>query len=164
MLSPNGGETWQVGSARAFVWTSDCYTGNVRIDVSKSGPAGPWTTLLPSTPSDGQEMWLVRPEDAGWTHARVVAVPSGPPTDASDAAFSAVSASTPNETPLRIAFSTANAAPAPGHAADGGLPFDATRGFGWSQAVTTVQRDMLPNDCRDSFAQVINNTTATWEM
>src|SRR5262249_47385424 len=63
-----------------------------------------------------------------------------------------------------IDFSTANAAPAPGHAADAGLPFDATRGFGWSQAVATVQRDMLPNDCRDSFAQVVNNTTATWEM
>jgi hypothetical protein len=30
--------------------------------------------------------------------------------------------------------------------------------------VTTKQRNLLPGDCRDTFAQVTNNTTATWNI
>jgi len=47
---------------------------------------------------------------------------------------------------------------------DNGLVYDAARGFGWDAAVLVKKRDMLPNDCRDHFVQVVNTSTATWNL
>lgn len=164
LLTPNGGETWTVGSAQSFSWTSSCYAGDVRIEVSKTGAGGPWTTLIASTPNDGHETWTVRAEDMGWTHARIVGLPFANPGDGSDAAFHVVQPPVTAPATWLVDFLVTGAAPAAGHLADGGLVFSSARGYGWSKAVTTRQRNLLPGDCRDSFVQVTNNDPASWEI
>jgi hypothetical protein len=163
MLAPNGGETWIAGTQHNFAWTSTCFMGAVRLDVSRSGANGPWITLVPTTANDGVEPWIVSESDVGWTHARVVALPFLEPGDGSDAPFSVYD---PNLAPASwdIDFTVPGAPETPGITLDTGLPFDAERGFGWYQSVLMRKRDMMPGDCRDSFVQVVNNVTATWEI
>ena len=163
LIAPNGGETWVAGAQHTFAWTSTCFMGSVRIDVSRTGPSGPWTTLISSTANDGVESWLVREEDVGWTHARVGALPFLVPGDLSDAPFSVYEPEI-STTHWNVDFTTAAVAPIPGTTADIGQVFTVDRGFGWHQSVQIKQRDMMPGDCRDTFVQVVNNTTATWEM
>jgi len=164
LLSPNGGETWTVGSLQSFSWTSSCYAGEVRIEISKTGATGPWLTLIPSTPNDGHENWVVGSNDLGWTHARVVGLPFENPGDGSDGSFRVVEPPTTAPATWLIDFLVAGAAPAAGHLADGGALFSSARGYGWSRTVSTRQRNLLPGDCRDSFAQVANNEPASWEI
>ena len=164
LVTPNGGETWGTGSIQHFEWTSTCFTGQVRIDVSRSGAAGPWSMLIPSTPNDGYERWVVRHEDIGWTHVRVLALPLELPNDRSDSPFVVVDDPPPATTVWRIDFLPAGAITAYGYAPDAGQPYSAERGYGWNATVTTKQRNVLPGDCRDTFVQVTNNTTATWSL
>jgi len=160
---PMGGEVWTTGSLRRFEWSSSCLAGNVRIDVSRAGPNGPWATLVPSTPNDGLETYTVRHEDVGWTHVRVVSLPFGIPSDQHDAPITVLDGSAPPQS-WHIDFLPADAAPAYGYVSDNGLVYDATRGFGWDAAVLVKKRDLLPNDCRDHFVQVVNTSTATWNL
>jgi hypothetical protein len=164
LLTPNGGETWTVGSLQSFSWTSSCYAGDVRIEISKTGAGGPWLTLIASTPNDGHDNWLVGPAELGWTHARVVGLPFETPGDGSDASFRIVEPPTTAPATWRIDFLVPGAAPAAGQLADGGAVFASARGYGWSRTVSTRQRNLLPGDCRDSFVQVTNNEPATWEI
>jgi hypothetical protein len=166
LLHPNGGEIWATGTDRSFEWTSTCFTGNVRIDVSRSGPGGPWTVLLPSTPNDGFETYNVRPSDIGFVHARIVALPLGLPLDQCDAGFAIVDHEPPvqPQSGWHFDFLPAGAAPAPGYEAESGQPYDAAHGHGWNTAQVTKKRSMLADDSRDDFVQVVNNTTATWKL
>jgi hypothetical protein len=164
LLTPNGGETWTAGTEHTFAWTSTCFVGSVRIETSRSGAAGPWTTLIHATPNDGFEPWVVREEDIGWTHARISALPFLIPGDGSDGAFSVVTAPVAAAPSWAIDFTVPNGLPAAAMNADEGLAFDPQRGFGWDRAVLTKRRDMLPADCRDTFVQVVNDGSARWEL
>jgi hypothetical protein len=166
LLHPNGGEIWATGTTRNFEWSSTCFTGSVRIDMSRSGPSGPWTTLFPSTPNDGFEAYTVRPSDVGYVYARVVALPFSVPLDQSDASFQIVDTppAEPQPNAWRIDFLPAGADAATGYDADSGALYSSTRGYGWNVTTLAKKRDMLPDDCRDSFVQVVNNTTASWNL
>jgi hypothetical protein len=164
LVRPNGGETWTTGSVRNFEWTTSCLAGWVRIDTSRQGRLGPWTTLVPSSPNDGVETWHVRLQDVGWTHVRVVALPFGLPADQNDAPFAVVEEAQRPPALWRFDFLPAEGTPAGGYLADTGLQFAADRGHGWTSAVLMKQRELLPGDCRDTFVQVTNNTSRTWEL
>jgi hypothetical protein len=56
---PNGGETWRVNRNEAVRWSSSGISGNVRIELSRTGAAGPWVVLFGSTRNDGRENWRV---------------------------------------------------------------------------------------------------------
>jgi len=255
VLEPNGGEIWSAGSLQTFEWASTCAGGEVRIEASSSGPAGPWSTVIPTTANDGDESYTLKPSDVGVTHVRVQALPAGP-SDASDAPFqvvaqAAVALQAPaggevlragdpfeirwtatgtdlvrlelltgsstwtslgaNQTAsagrfdwtvgdwpgsgrtLRIAsvtdasvadtsaaftilpaaiaqptlafsFQPADAPVPPTCQADNGLPYSSQRGFGWNATMWVKSRNLLPNDCRDTFVQVVNTGTATWSL
>lgn len=163
LVHPTGGEIWTVGSTRNIEWTSSCLAGDVRIDASSVGPSGPWSVLIPSTLNDGFEAYRVRREDIGWTYVRVVSLPFEIPSDFNDSPFSVVDAPPPPHT-WHFDFMPVDATPAYGYEADTGLLYDAGSGHGWTSAVLMKKRDMLPNDCRDHFVQVVNNTTATWQL
>jgi len=69
VISPNGGETWSVGSSQTIQWTSADLTGNVGIELSTDGGATFPTVLASSTPDDGSEGWSVT--GPGTTQARI---------------------------------------------------------------------------------------------
>lgn len=56
---PNGGETWFVGFTQPISWTSQAVTGNVRVELNRTYPAGPWESLFANTANDGTENWVV---------------------------------------------------------------------------------------------------------
>lgn len=57
VTSPNGGETWNVGTMQTITWNSQPY-GTVKILLSRDGGSN-WETIVASTPNDGSHQWLV---------------------------------------------------------------------------------------------------------
>jgi hypothetical protein len=57
VTSPNGGETWTLGSTHDITW-SPGNGGKVSIELSRDNGAS-WQTLFASTANDGSESWTV---------------------------------------------------------------------------------------------------------
>ena len=57
--SPNGGELIAQGSTVTVRWRASGFAGNVTIEVSSSGPAGPFELLSAGEANDGAYTWLV---------------------------------------------------------------------------------------------------------
>ncbi len=54
LITPNGGETWEVDKNYSIKWESDYYTGKVRLDISTTGGKTWWDiTKGYLTPNDG---------------------------------------------------------------------------------------------------------------
>ena len=78
VTSPNGGESWEVGSAHNITWTSVGTVGNVMIEYSTNN-GSTWTTIVASTANDGTHPWTV--PDTPSTTCRVrVSETDGSPT------------------------------------------------------------------------------------
>jgi hypothetical protein len=59
ITSPNGGESWKVGSIHNITWTAGTTTsGNVKIELSRNS-GGTWTTLFASVADNGTQAWTV---------------------------------------------------------------------------------------------------------
>lgn len=85
VTSPNGGETWEVGSQHAITWTSEGSVGNVKIQYSTNN-GGAWTEIVSSTANDGSYDLTV--PDAPSSNCLVkVAETDDNPSDVSDAVF-----------------------------------------------------------------------------
>ncbi len=56
VLSPNGGENWQIGTTHQILW-DDNICGNVRIELWKGGLFN--TVITQSTPSNGNYSWTI---------------------------------------------------------------------------------------------------------
>ncbi len=87
LLSPVSGGLVPIDSAITVAWSPGLLTAGIRIDLSRTGAAGPWTTLVPSTDNDGRES-VVIPGPAT-TNARIRIVSLGTPaySDSSDNSF-----------------------------------------------------------------------------
>lgn len=59
MITPNGGETWSVGSVQTIQWASSSPSGPVRIELSRNSGVSYDTVLFASTVDDGAESWTV---------------------------------------------------------------------------------------------------------
>lgn len=57
VLSPNGGEKWEIGTTQTITWSSQSY-GTVKILISRDG-GNSWHTIISSTPNDGSHPWKV---------------------------------------------------------------------------------------------------------
>ncbi len=69
VVSPNGGESWEVGSAQHIKWTSIGISGTVDIDVSRDGGAT-WKRAISSVAaSAGDKVWTVSGSSS--TQARI---------------------------------------------------------------------------------------------
>jgi hypothetical protein len=91
VVSPNGGEFWQVSSVHDITWTSGGTSGTVRIDYSTDNGSA-WTTVIASTPDDGTHPWTV-PNTPSINCLIRVADTDGNPTDQSNAVFTISQAS-----------------------------------------------------------------------
>ena len=85
VTAPNGGETWPAGSSQAVTWEA---TGVTDVSVELTTDGTTWTSLSRSTPAASGQLMVTVPATATTAaQVRVTAVPSGSPTDVSDAAF-----------------------------------------------------------------------------
>ncbi len=85
IVSPNGGETWRVGTTQTITWTSEGTSGQVRIELSRSG-SSTWETLVATTPDDQTQAWSVTSPAATNCLIKISDV-DGAPVDLSDATF-----------------------------------------------------------------------------
>jgi hypothetical protein len=69
VTSPNGAETWTVGSTHAITW-SPGNGGNVSIELSRDNGAT-WQTLFAATANDGSEAWTVSGATTGQALVRI---------------------------------------------------------------------------------------------
>jgi hypothetical protein len=87
VTSPDGGESWEVGSAHDITWTWVGSFTDVKIELSRDGGSN-WETLIASTSNDGSWNWDPVTGPASTTClVRISDAAGGDPTDMSDANF-----------------------------------------------------------------------------
>src|SRR5262249_24137140 len=88
VTAPNGGESWIAGSSQTIAWTSKG-VDNVEVEVTLDGTT--WQTVAASTPAAaGALAWTVSATATPAARVRVSSVPTGSPSDVSDAPFNIV--------------------------------------------------------------------------
>jgi len=84
---PNGGEIWHVDEIDTIHWTSQNYSGNVKISINFSYPGGPWQTIVSSTLNDGSHPWTATIPITTHARIRVIGATSPSTGDTSNADF-----------------------------------------------------------------------------
>jgi hypothetical protein len=87
VTSPNGGESWTIGSTKNITWTSSNLTGNVKIELNRNYPSGTWEVLFASTPNDGNESWQVTGPASSSCRIRISSLDDPSVYDISDGNF-----------------------------------------------------------------------------
>ena len=90
LTDPNGGGVWRVANLREIRWTHTLAAGeSVRVELSRSGPAGPWETLGTAPASAGAFAWTVKgpPTPGASAFVRVSWAVDPSIADVSDAGF-----------------------------------------------------------------------------
>ena len=86
VVSPDGGETWPIGSTQSIRWTSTGFAGNVKIQVSRDGGAT-WSLIVSSTANDGVHPWKVTGPATTQARIRVTSLTDPTVGDVSNASF-----------------------------------------------------------------------------
>ncbi|MCP5052544.1 MAG: hypothetical protein GY940_35575 [bacterium] len=86
VTSPNGGESWPVGSSKAIQWTSTGTVGNVIIEYSTNS-GGSWNTVTSAASNTGSYTWSVPNAVSTTCLVRVREVSDSSPSDTSNAVF-----------------------------------------------------------------------------
>ncbi len=97
ITSPNGGESWTLGSSHPITWTSSGITGNVKIEINGNYPSGDWETLFASTSNDGTENWTVSGMAGNQKRIKITSTNNSSIADISNNNFSII-----NSTPTAI--------------------------------------------------------------
>jgi len=92
VTSPNGGESWPVGSAKNITWLSAGGVGNVTIEYS-TDYGTTWIEIVASTENNGTFAWIVPDAVSDTCLVRISEAEDGDPSDASDTVFAITSAS-----------------------------------------------------------------------
>ncbi len=85
VTSPNGGESWVIGSSHTISWSSTGLVGNLNIDYSIDSGAS-WISIAADESNDGSYSWTV-PDSVSASCLVRVQESDGSPSDTSDAAF-----------------------------------------------------------------------------
>jgi len=155
IASPNGGETWQVGSTQNISWASNETSGNVRIEYSIDNGSS-WTDIVTNTPDDGSYSWTI-PNTPSTTCLVRITDTDGSPTDQSNAVFSisavpTINLTSPNGGEVWLMGSnqviTWNSSNTSGNVR---IEYSINNGSNWTEIVTSTQDD-------GSYPWVIPNT------
>ena len=92
VTSPNGGESWPVGSAKNITWLSAGGVGNVKIEYS-TDYGTTWIEIVASTENNGTYAWIVPDAVSNTCLVRISEAEDGDPSDTNDTVFSITSAS-----------------------------------------------------------------------
>jgi len=76
ILSPNGGENWQIGSNKIITWTNSSNVLNVRLQYSLNDGTT-WTTITDTVASAGSYNWYIPPAITPSTVARIKIIDLG---------------------------------------------------------------------------------------
>ncbi len=90
VTSPNGGESYTVGSSHAITWVNNNVNGNIRIELNREYPSGTWETIVASTSNSGTYDWLVAGTATSQARIRVTSLLNNSITDVSDNIFTIV--------------------------------------------------------------------------
>lgn len=86
VMSPNGGENWELGSTQTITWTSNNVSGNVKINLSQ--PGSPLFTIQDPADNNGSYSWEISSLDAGTDYTvRISSVNDTSVYDESDGDF-----------------------------------------------------------------------------
>ena len=86
VTSPNGGEVLRTGKTNFIHWQSNNITGNVKIEISRSG-GSIWTTIISSTANDGNYEWVATEPVSADCLIRVTSLSFTAVSDVSDSSF-----------------------------------------------------------------------------
>ena len=86
LLSPNGGETWEVGSTQTITWSSTGSVENVKIEYSIYNGSS-WTNIDSSTENDGSYPWVVHATPSSSVRLRISEAIDGNAWNISDSIF-----------------------------------------------------------------------------
>ena len=150
VTSPNGGESWAVGSNQNITWTSTGTIANVNIDYSTNSGSN-WTPVAANTINDGSYNWTVPSTPSVNCLVRVSDAADSDPTDSSNAVFtittstvetvSVPTAPTGPSTGLiatSYAFSTGGSTSSLGHSIQYKFDWDDGSDSGWLAVGTTM--------------------------
>jgi hypothetical protein len=104
LTSPNGGESWEIGSTRNILWDYSGILGNVKIELNRNYPSGSWEVLFASTSNDGNEPWRVTGPESTACRMRISSVSDPTISDVSNANFAIISPPALSITPTFLDF------------------------------------------------------------
>jgi len=87
VTSPNGGESWAVGSSHSITWTTSGSVANVKIEYTTDNGSS-WTTIISSTADAGSYPWNVPNTVSSQCKIKISEAAAGIPSDISDNTFS----------------------------------------------------------------------------
>ncbi len=93
VLSPNGGENWEVNASHNITWSAAASIPAVRIYYSADNGAN-WTMIVASTTNDGSYTWTTPSVTTTRGLIRIADAADGLPLDESDAPFSILTLAT----------------------------------------------------------------------
>ncbi|MGE5340786.1 MAG: Ig-like domain-containing protein [Candidatus Omnitrophota bacterium] len=96
VISPNGGETWTVGSSHTITWSSTGSIDNVKIELTTDNGSS-WTPITSSTPNNGAYNWTVPTVSSLQCRVKVSEASTGSPSDQSDGTFSILNTAIPEK-------------------------------------------------------------------
>jgi hypothetical protein len=155
VTSPDGGENWVVGSSHNITWTSQNYTGNVKIEYSTDAGTN-WTTIAASTANDGTELWVTPNTPTTQGRVKVSSDTSAAISDMSNANFTISAAPTltvtsPNGGENWCALSNHNITwTSTGSIANVKLEYSTNSGSDWISIIASTSNDgteswLVPN-------------------
>ncbi len=97
VTSPNGGESWEVGSSHDITWTSTGNVGNVKLEYSVDNGSN-WVLFDGVALNDGERPWAVPDEDSDQCLIKITSVNSASIYDTCDAPFTIYSGPPPTIT------------------------------------------------------------------
>ncbi len=137
LLQPNeGGDIFQVGTKRFIIWQVQAGISNVKLQYSTTGNAGPWTTIIASTPAaTGSYAWTIPNTTSVNCYVRISNTANNNVFDISDAPFyilntpygidySVLTSAQVNTTPPQITVAWVTDANALSYSIDRKLPAD----------------------------------------
>jgi uncharacterized repeat protein (TIGR01451 family) len=86
LQSPNGGESWEIGTQHAIQWSSTNLEGNVRLEYSTDGFSSS-QQIAASTANDGVFSWAIPDQPSSNVRVRVSSVITPSINDVSNAPF-----------------------------------------------------------------------------
>lgn len=86
VTSPNGGESWNVGSTQDITWAWGGTVGDVGIEYSTDNGSS-WLSVISSTANDGSHPWTIPDTPSANCQVRVSEAADGDPYDVSDSTF-----------------------------------------------------------------------------
>jgi len=93
ITAPNGGESWQAGSAQLITWTSAGDLPTVKIEYSLDAGTS-WFTVVALTSNSGSSVWTLPNESTTQALIRISDSGDGIPFDVSDSLFTITAAAT----------------------------------------------------------------------